>query len=102
VAMPTLYGKPWPYHRRSVAGLVVASRNPRLRRSGSLDSGWSGKHRHCGECRYERPADRASSSSSSCCHAGRFCDARIAYPASRWLPNSASTNTPLASGAAAF
>jgi hypothetical protein len=32
----------------------------------------------------------------------RFCDVQTAYQASRWLPNSACTNTPLASGVADF
>lgn len=32
----------------------------------------------------------------------RSCDVRMAWQARLWLPNSASTNTPLASGAAGF
>lgn len=34
--------------------------------------------------------------------AGRSCDVRMACRASLWLPNSASMNTPLASGAVDF
>ena len=73
----------------------------------------------CGECRCERPADRAvgvecagadvlgeASPSLPCGRylsgAARSCDVRTACQANLWQPNSASTSTPLASGAAHF
>jgi hypothetical protein len=73
----------------------------------------------CGECRCERPADRAVDTECAGADvlgesvvtvlpgrylsgAARSCDVRTAWQANLWLPNSESTNTPLASGAADF
>jgi hypothetical protein len=70
-----------------------------------------------GECRYERPADRAVAAESAgagrtwrgkfivlvlpgryLSDAARSCDVRMDCKASLWRPNSASANTPLARG----